>query len=115
MPDKHADSHPRHRKAPHTSSSGTTTPTRRTRMLLEENELGRTMAALAAYNGLKSDRALAEVLAEEGFEVSQQAIWNYEAGHKTPPLGYMVSFVRALQMSDARARKLLNLYLHANP
>jgi hypothetical protein len=78
-------------------------------------ELGRKLAGLAAFEGLYTDKEIAQAITEAGCSISQQAINNYRHGRKVPSPGLIVAFVRALDLDARGTRTLLRAYLRARP
>lgn len=85
-------------------------------MALESDvELSRLIAALPVLYGINSDAEIAEAIAEAGYEVSQQSVNNYKRGRKNPPVGFIVAFVKALELDIDQRRQVLRAYMNDNP
>ena len=78
-------------------------------------QLGRRLHALAVMRGLKSDIQTATAVSAAGFEVSQQSVNNYRNGTKMPPVGFIVAFVRGIDLDPDERRDLLRAYVHERP
>lgn len=84
-------------------------------MMVESGaEMGRMIRALAILNGLDHDADLARAVSEAGFEISQQSVNNYKRGRK-PPLGFVVAFVKAVDLGTEQRRELLRAYMEISP
>jgi hypothetical protein len=86
-------------------------------MLMVEPEVGvaRMIGALSVLAGVEGDAELARAITEAGYKTSQQSVSNYRRGEKTPPLGWVIGFVRALELTPAQRRAFLEAYMKEVP
>ena len=80
-----------------------------------EAGVARLIVTFCAYYGVGKDEALARLVTEAGHPVGQLSVSNYKRGVKSPPLRFVVGFVKALDLSPEHRREFLRAYMRENP
>jgi hypothetical protein len=85
-----------------------------TRRAKELSRFGRAVYVVMAEHGIRTERVVADLMNEAGYETSQQSVSNYLT-RRTPPTGWFVGFVQALGLDAQQQRRLLRAYLDERP
>ena len=73
-------------------------------------EFGATVLALMAERGITSQEALARLLREKGFEITQTSISAWLYGKYSAPPGFPETLVEALQLNESQKMRLAVAY-----
>ncbi len=84
-------------------------------LILRGENLGDLLDAVAAQRGIRTGTALATAITNAGHKTSQSTCSDFLSGKRTPTPGWMVGYIKALDVKGEQRRELLRLWFAENP